>query len=63
MDIEKLIAELDEILSKMEGDLTLEDCLKLFETAITKTDKCFTMLNEYKAKLEKLKEKMNKLND
>jgi len=59
---EKSLAELDEIVEKMEaGDLSLEESLSAFEKGIKLTKECQKALTSAEQKVNKLIEKENKL--
>ncbi len=55
MDFEKKLNRLEEIVNKMEqGDLGLEESLKIFEEGIKISRQCQTQLNEAELKVKKL---------
>lgn len=55
MDFEKKLGRLEEIVQKMDnGDLALEDSLKLFEEGIKLSRECQTRLTEAEAQVKKL---------
>jgi exodeoxyribonuclease VII small subunit len=55
MDFEKKLGRLEEIVDKMEnGELTLEDSLKLFEEGVKLSRECNTQLSEAEQKVKLL---------
>lgn len=59
---EKSLAELEEIVAKMEaGDLSLEESLSAFEKGIKLTRECQKALDSAEQKVNKLIEKENEL--
>lgn len=55
MDFEKKLGRLEEIVKKMEqGELALEDSLKLFEEGVKLSRDCHKQLNEAELKVKKL---------
>ncbi len=58
MTLEQKIDKLDELADKIEGDVTLEDALKIFEQSVTLANECLTALNDCKGKLSVLQEKV-----
>ena len=60
MNYEKSVAELNDILEKLEkGNISMEDSLRLFERGVTLAKECFDYLEQYKGKLTVLKDKLN----
>lgn len=55
MDFEKKLERLEEIVEKMEdGELALEESLKLFEEGVKLSRECNTQLNEAEQKVKLL---------
>ena len=53
MDFEKKLGRLEDIVEKMEnGELTLEDSLKLFEEGVKLSRECNVQLNEAEQKVK-----------
>ncbi len=63
MTLEEKIAKLDELADKIEGDVGLEESLKIFEESVELANECLTALNDCKGKLVILQEKVRKLTD
>ena len=50
---EKALEELENVVKKLEeGDIALEEAMKLYEQGIQRAKECFTVLNESKRKVE-----------
>ncbi len=54
-DFEKKLAELNEIVAKLESDVSLEEGMRLFESGLKLTKECIRELNETQASIEALK--------
>lgn len=55
MDFEKKLGRLEDIVGKMEnGEISLEDSLKLFEEGVKLSRECNTQLNEAEQKVKLL---------
>ncbi len=63
MTLEEKIAKLNEMADRLEGDIGLEESLKIFEQSVTLANECMATLNDCKGKLVILQEKVRKLND
>lgn len=63
MNLEQKIAQLDELANKIEGDITLEQSLEIFEQSVQLANECMTALNDCKGKLVVLQEKVKRLTD
>ena len=63
MSLEDKIAKLDELANQIEGDVTLEEALAIFEQSINLANECMTALNDCKGKLVVLQEKVRKITD
>ena len=63
MNLEEKIAKLNDLADKIEGDVTLEESLRIFEESVKLADECMAALNECKGKLVVLQEKVRKLTD
>ena len=63
MNLEEKIAKLDELASEIEGNVSLEKSLEIFEQSIQLANECMTTLNDCKGKLVVLQEKVRKITD
>lgn len=63
MNLEEKIAKLDELANQIEGDVTLDKSLEIFEQSVQLANECMTELNECKGKLIVLQEKVRKIID
>ena len=63
MSLETKIAKLDQLANEIEGDVTLEKSLEIFEQSIQLASDCMTELNDCKGKLVILQEKVRKITD
>lgn len=63
MNLEEKIAKLDEMANQIEGDITLEKSLEIFEQSVQLANECMTELNDCKGKLVVLQEKVRKITD
>lgn len=63
MSLEEKIAKLDELASKIEGDISLEKSLEIFEQSVQLANECMTALSDCKGKLVVLQEKVKRLTD
>ena len=63
MNLEEKIAKLDELASEIEGNVSLEKSLEIFEESIQLANECMTALNDCKGKLVVLQEKVRKITD
>ncbi len=63
MNLEEKINKLNELADKIEGDVTLEESLKIFEQSVALANECMESLNDCKGKLVVLQEKVRKLTD
>lgn len=63
-NIDNLLAELSDIVEKMEGEVTsVVKALELFERGVGVSEDCFEALNSYKGKLTVLNERLEKLSE
>lgn len=58
MSLEEKIAKLNELADKIEGEVTLEESLKLFEESVQLANECMVALNDCKGKLAVLQDKV-----
>ena len=63
MNLEEKIAKLDELANEIEGNVSLEKSLAIFEQTIQLANECMTTLNDCKGKLVVLQEKVRKITD
>lgn len=63
MSLEEKIAKLDELASEIEGDISLEKSLEIFEQSVQLANECMVALNDCKGKLVVLQEKVKRLTD
>lgn len=63
MNLEEKIAKLNQLADKIEGDVTLEESLNIFEESVRLANECMETLNDCKGKLVVLQEKVRKLTD
>ena len=63
MNLEEKIAKLDELANEIEGNVSLEKSLEIFEQSIQLANECMTTLNDCKGKLVVLQEKVRKITD
>lgn len=63
MTLEQKLAKLDSLASQLEGDVSLEKSLALFEESVSLATECMSVLNDCKGKLVVLQQKMEKLVD
>lgn len=63
MSLEEKIAKLDDLANQIEGDVTLEKSLEIFEQSVELANECMTALNDCKGKLVVLQEKVRKITD
>lgn len=58
MSLEEKIAKLNELADKIEGEVTLEESLKIFEESVQLANECMVALNDCKGKLAVLQDKV-----
>lgn len=63
MTLEEKIAKLNELADEIEGDVSLEQSLKMFEESVKLANECMDALKDCKGKLVVLQEKVRKLTD
>ena len=63
MSLEEKIAKLDRLANEIEGDISLEKSLEIFEQSVQLANECMTALNDCKGKLVVLQEKVKRLTD
>lgn len=63
MTLEQKLAKLDSLASQLEGDVSLEKSLAIFEESVSLATECMSVLNDCKGKLVVLQQKMEKLVD
>ena len=63
MNLEEKIAKLDELANQIDGEVTLEKSLQIFEQSINLAGECMAVLNDCKGKLVVLQEKVRKITD
>lgn len=63
MTLEEKVARLNELADKIEGNVTLEESLKIFEESVDLANECMQTLNDCKGKLTILQEKARKVTD
>lgn len=62
MDYEKKLAQLEQLVAKLEkGDVTIEESVALFESGVTLTKDCISALKEYKGRISTASEDMDSL--
>ena len=62
-DFEQKIEKLQEIVSKLESDISLEDGMALFESGIKLTKECIDELERTREHIESLKGELDKILD
>lgn len=60
-DFEKKIEKLQEIVAKLESDVSLEDGMALFESGIKITKECIDELDRTREQIEALKGELDKI--
>lgn len=60
-DFEAKLAELEEIVKKLESDVSLEDGMALFQSGLDLTKECIADLNETQKSIDKLKGELDKI--
>ena len=63
MNLEEKIAKLDQLANEIEGNVSLEKSLEIFEQSIQLANECMATLNDCKGKLVVLQEKVRKITD
>ena len=61
MKFENSLTELENIVKKMETNISLDESLELFNKGIILSKQCMDILTESKGKLEILTDEMNKI--
>lgn len=62
MDYEKKLAELEELVGRLEdGDVSLDESVKLFERGVELTRACMTELKTYKGKISAVSDELDEL--
>lgn len=61
IDFEKKLGELNAIVEKLEGDVSLEDGMKLFESGLALTKECIEELNRTQESISSLKKQLDDL--
>ena len=59
VDFENSVGELKKIVDKLEGDVSLEEGMKLFDNGLALTEECIEYLNKTKATLAELNAKLD----
>jgi len=60
-DFDKSLKTLEDIASKIEGDVTLSESISLFNRGVQISKECLKMLGESKGKIELLVDEVNKI--
>lgn len=63
MNLEEKLTKLDELTSQIEGDVSLEKSLEIFEQSVELASQCMEALNDCKGKLVVLQERVRKITD
>ena len=64
MDYEKKLAQLEEIVKKLElGNLSLDEGVALFEEGVGVTKECLATLSQYKGRIAQIQSEMDALFD
>lgn len=63
MKLEEKLAKLDKIATLLEGDIPLEDALKLFDESVKLANECMQTLDDCKGKLTVIQEKLRGIVD
>ena len=63
MKLEEKLAKLDKIATQLEGDIPLEDALKLFDESVKLANECMQTLVDCKGKLTVIQEKLRGIVD
>lgn len=63
MKLEEKLAKLDKIATQLEGDIALEDALKLFDESVKLANECMQTLDDCKGKLTVIQEKLRGIVD
>lgn len=63
MTLEEKLDRLDALTEQMEGGVSLEKSLEIFEESVKLADECMKTLNNCKGKLEILSEKVKRITD
>lgn len=58
-DFELKVDELKKIVDKLESDVSLDDGMKLFEKGLALTEECINYLNETRATLSALNDRLD----
>lgn len=61
MDLEKKISELEEIVNKLDSNISLEKSIELFEKGVSISKECLNDLKTFSGKITQIKEEMDKL--
>lgn len=63
MEFEKLLVELEEVVKKLEGGVSLDESIALFKKGMELSKSCIASLNESKGKISVLIDEMNNLTE